>query len=89
MENVRKGKGIEKRNKQGQGLRNLKKKCEKIIFLNGLLSLVKKISYLFPRAHAVAYVMMAFHCVVLRYIIRCIFTRPYFSIRAKAFDLGS
>ena len=46
----------------------------------------KKIKYLFPKAHAVAYVMMAFRIAWFKAHQPLAFYATYFSIRAKAFD---
>ncbi|MEG2455049.1 MAG: PolC-type DNA polymerase III [Oscillospiraceae bacterium] len=46
----------------------------------------KKIAYLFPKAHAVAYVMMAFRIAWFKVHRPLAFYATYFSIRAKAFD---
>jgi DNA polymerase-3 subunit alpha (Gram-positive type) len=46
----------------------------------------KKIAYLFPKAHAVAYVMMAFRIAWFKVHAPLAFYASYFSIRAKAFD---
>ena len=46
----------------------------------------KKIAYLFPKAHAVAYVMMAFRIAWYKVHRPLAFYAAYFSIRAKAFD---
>ncbi|MGM9618585.1 MAG: PolC-type DNA polymerase III [Oscillospiraceae bacterium] len=45
-----------------------------------------KIGYLFPKAHAVAYVMMAFRIAWFKVHRPLAFYATYFSIRAKAFD---
>lgn len=45
-----------------------------------------KIGYLFPKAHAVAYVMMAFRIAWFKVHEPLAFYATFFSIRAKAFD---
>jgi DNA polymerase-3 subunit alpha (Gram-positive type) len=46
----------------------------------------KKIKYMFPKAHAVAYVMMAFRIAYYKVYYPLAYYTAYFSIRAAAFD---
>ncbi|MDV5063638.1 PolC-type DNA polymerase III [Veillonella sp. YH-vei2232] len=87
MENVRKGKGIEKKNKQGQPTTDFEGEMRANNIPDWFIDSCKKISYLFPRAHAVAYVMMAFRIAWFKINYPLAFYAAYFSIRAKAFDL--
>ena len=87
MENVRKGKGIEKRNKEGIAQTDYEDQMRAANVPEWFIASCKKISYLFPRAHAVAYVMMAFRIAWYKINYPLAFYASYFSIRAKAFDL--
>ena len=53
------------------------------------ISSLAKIGYLFPKAHAVAYVMMAFRIAWFKVHEPLAFYATFFSIRAKAFDAES
>ncbi|MBP6890554.1 MAG: PolC-type DNA polymerase III [Veillonella sp.] len=87
MENVRKGKGIDKLNKQGEKETDYEGELRAGNIPEWFIASCKKISYLFPRAHAVAYVMMAFRIAWFKINYPLAFYAAYFSIRAKAFDL--
>ena len=77
MENVRKGKGLEKGNSHNEEEIRAAKVPEWFI------DSCKKISYLFPRAHAVAYVMMAFRIAWFKINYPLAFYASYFTIRAE------
>lgn len=87
MENVRKGKGIEKKNSQGEVTTNYEEQMRDGGIPDWFIDSCKKISYLFPRAHAVAYVMMAFRIAWFKINYPLAFYAAYFSIRAKSFDV--
>ena len=77
MESVRKGKG-------------LKEEWEPIMLENGVpdwyIWSCKKIKYMFPKAHAAAYVMMAYRIAYFKVFYPLAYYAAYFSIRAKAFS---
>lgn len=79
MESVRKGKG-------------LSEEWEKLMTENGVpdwyIWSCKKIAYMFPKAHAVAYVMMGFRIAYYKVYYPLAYYAAYFSIRATAFDYG-
>lgn len=87
MENVRKGKGIEKKNSQGEVVTHYEQDMRDGGIPDWFIDSCKKIGYLFPRAHAVAYVMMAFRIAWFKINYPLAFYAAYFSIRAKAFDV--
>ena len=77
MESVRKGKG-------------LKPEQEEMMKEHGVpdwyIAACKKIKYMFPKAHAAAYVTMAFRIAWFKVHIPKAYYSAYFSIRAKQFD---
>ncbi|WP_425438910.1 PolC-type DNA polymerase III [Propionispira arboris] len=77
MENVRKGKGI-----QPDVIEKLKAGGIPDWYIESCL----KIKYLFPRAHATAYVMMAYRIAFCKVHYPLAFYAAYFSIRAAEFD---
>lgn len=77
MENVRKGNGLEKGNS------NNRKELEDARVPQWFIDSCLKISYLFPRAHAVAYVMMAFRIAWFKVYEPLAYYAAYFTIRAE------
>ncbi|MDK2926587.1 MAG: polymerase subunit alpha, Gram-positive type [Bacillota bacterium] len=79
MESVRKGKG-------------LKPEMEEAMVHQGVpewyIASCRKIKYMFPKAHAVAYVMMAFRIAYFKVHYPAAFYATYFSVRADDFDLA-
>ncbi|MCC8122875.1 MAG: PolC-type DNA polymerase III [Oscillospiraceae bacterium] len=77
MESVRKGKGLPDGTEEEMRAAGVPQ---------WYIDSCKKIKYLFPKAHAVAYVMMAFRIAWFKVHRPLAFYAAYFSIRAKAFD---
>ena len=78
MEAVRKGKGLPEGAEQ---------EMQKLKVPQWYIDSCKKIKYLFPKAHAVAYVTMAFRIAWFKVHAPLAFYAAYFSIRAKAVDV--
>lgn len=89
MENVRKGKGIDKVNKVGEKTTDFEGELKAGNIPDWFIESCKKIGYLFPRAHAVAYVMMAFRIAWFKIHYPLAYYAAYFTIRAKAFKLSA
>lgn len=81
MESVRKGK-VKKGGFQDGWVETMKEHDVPEWYIDSLA----KIAYLFPKAHAVAYVMMALRIAWFKAHEPLAFYAAYFSIRAKAFD---
>ncbi|MDD6159754.1 MAG: PolC-type DNA polymerase III, partial [Oscillospiraceae bacterium] len=81
MEAVRKGK-VKKGGFQDGWL----EKMQELNVPEWYIESLAKIAYLFPKAHAVAYVMMAFRIAWFKVHRPLAFYAAFFSIRAKAFD---
>ena len=77
MESVRKGKGLPA---------GAEEEMKRLGVPEWYIESCRKIKYLFPKAHAVAYVMMAFRIAWFKVHRPLAFYAAYFSIRAKAFD---
>jgi len=78
MESVRKGKGL-----TSSQVKFMKKHKVPDWYITSC----NKISYMFPKAHAVAYVMMAFRIAYFKVHYKMAFYAAYFSIRADEFDI--
>jgi len=80
MESVRKGKGLKPEWEDDMREHNVPE---------WYIESCKKIKYMFPKAHAVAYVMMAFRIAWFKVHHPLAFYAAYFTIRAKAFDASA
>lgn len=77
MESVRKGKGLKPEDEEAMRAANVPE---------WYLDSCKKIKYMFPKAHAVAYVTMAFRIAYFKVHYPVAFYIAYFSVRADDFD---
>ncbi len=77
MEGVRKGKGVKPEDEEA--MRNNQ-------VPEWYIESCKKIKYMFPKAHAVAYVMMAFRIAYFKVYYPEAFYATYFTVRADEFD---
>lgn len=77
MESVRKGKGLKPEDEEAMRAANVPE---------WYLDSCKKIKYMFPKAHAVAYVTMAFRIAYFKVHYPEAFYIAYFSVRADDFD---
>jgi len=77
MESVRKGKGLKPEWETAMRAANVPE---------WYIWSCKKIKYMFPKAHAAAYVMMAFRIAYFKVYYPLAYYAAYFSIRAKAFS---
>ena len=77
MEAVRKGKGLKPEWEEAMKAQDVP---------DWYIESCKKIKYMFPKAHAVAYVMMAYRIAWFKVHKPLAFYSAYFSIRAKGFD---
>ena len=77
MESVRKGKGLTKEWEEAMLAQNVP---------DWYIWSCKRIKYMFPKAHAAAYVMMAFRIAYFKVYYPLAYYTAYFSIRASAFN---
>ncbi|MBP3703099.1 MAG: PolC-type DNA polymerase III, partial [Lachnospiraceae bacterium] len=77
MESVRKGKGLTE---------DMEAAMKEAGVEDWYIESCKRIKYMFPKAHAVAYVMMAFRIAYFKVYYPLAYYAAYFSIRAKAFN---
>src|SRR6185312_17253719 len=78
MESVRKGKGLTPEFEEAMKAQSVP---------NWYIDSCKKIKYMFPKAHAAAYVLMALRIAYFKVHHPILYYAAYFSIRASDFDL--
>lgn len=79
MESVRKGRGVTP---------EMEEHMHSIDTPQWFIDSCKKIKYMFPRAHAAAYVMMAFRVAYYKVHLPLAFYSVYYTVRADAFDIS-
>ncbi len=80
MESVRKGRGVTE---------EMEAAMRAIDTPEWFIDSCKKIKYMFPRAHAAAYVMMAFRVAYYKVHLPLAFYAVYMTVRADAFDIAA
>lgn len=80
MESVRKGRGL-----KDEWIKEMKAKGVPDWYIESC----KKIKYMFPKAHAVAYVLMAVRIAYFKVYHPILFYATYFSVRAEDFDIDT